>query len=104
MYSSLKHVATFIKLIKFSIKLCSSYVEEIGILTRKASLYHIVGGGVEGALVHRVRHKEEVVPKQNVAVNIKKTLNSKEANLLGTPLSTAVTLGRLEGFPFILRK
>ena len=55
-------------------------------------------------MVHRVRHKEEVVPKQNVAVNIKQTLNSKEANLSGTSLSTAVTLGRLEGFPFILRK
>ena len=79
-------------------------MEEIGILTRKASLCHIVGGGVEGALVHRVRHKEEVVPKQNVAVNIKQTLNSKEANLSGISLSTTVPLGGLEGFPFILRK
>ena len=25
-------------------------------------LYHIVGGGVDGALVHRLRYKDEVVP------------------------------------------
>ena len=25
-------------------------------------LYHIVGGGVDGALVRRLQHKEEVVP------------------------------------------
>ena len=25
-------------------------------------LYHIVGGGVDGALVHGLRYKEEVVP------------------------------------------
>ena len=55
-------------------------------------------------MLNRLRHKEEVVPYQNVAVNIKQTLNSKEANLSGrvTSLSTTVPLGGLEGFPFIL--
>ena len=69
MYSSLKHVATFIKLIKFRVKLCSSYVEEIGILTRKASLYHIIGGGVEGALVHRVPWFTECVTRKKSYLN-----------------------------------
>ena len=42
-------------------------------------------------------HKEEVVPKQNVAVNINQTLNLKEANLLGrvTSLSTTVPLAEV---------
>ena len=47
-------------------------------------LYQIVGGGVDGALVHGLQHKEEVVPKQNV-VKIMQTLNTKEANLSGRP-------------------
>ena len=29
-------------------------------------LHHIVGGRVDSALVHRLRHEEEVVPKQEV--------------------------------------
>ena len=33
-------------------------------------LHHIVGGGVDSALVHRLRDKEEVVPKQQ-RMNIK---------------------------------
>ena len=28
-------------------------------------LHHVVGGGVHSALVHRLRHKEEVVPAQD---------------------------------------
>ena len=47
-------------------------------------LYQIVGGGVDGALVHGLQHKEEVVPKQDV-VKIMQTLNTKEANLSGRP-------------------
>ena len=34
-------------------------------------LHHIVGGGVDSALVHRLRDKEEVVPKQQQRMNIK---------------------------------
>ena len=28
----------------------------------RSILHHVVGGGVDGALVHRLRHQEKVVP------------------------------------------
>ena len=65
-------------------------------------LHHIVGGWVDSALVHRLRHEEEVVPEQK-RMYIKQT-DQDRANLSGrvTSLSTTVPLGGLEGFPFIL--
>ena len=64
-------------------------------------LHYVVGGRVDGALVHRLRDEEEVIPKQNVVNNLNR---SDRRNLSGkvTSLSTTVPLGGLEGFPFIL--
>ena len=64
-------------------------------------LHYVVGGGVDRALVHRLRDEEEVIPKQNVVNNLNR---SDRRNLSGkvTSLSTTVPLGGLEGFPFIL--
>ena len=42
-------------------------------------LHYVVGGGVDGALVHRLRDKEEVIPKQNV-VNINQTDRTEETS------------------------
>ena len=62
-------------------------------------LHYVVGGRVDGALVHRLRDEEEVIPKQNV-VNTKKDRRYLSGKV--TSLSTTVPLGGLEGFPFIL--
>ena len=42
-------------------------------------LHYVVGGGVDRALVHRLRDEEEVIPKQNV-VNTKKTYKTEETS------------------------
>ena len=66
-------------------------------------LHYIVGGGIHGALVHRLRHEEEVVPNHQ-DVNNNEQDKRQSTNLSGrvTSLSTTVPLGGLEGFPFIL--
>ena len=45
----------------------------------KVYLDDVVGGGVDGALVHRLRDKEEVIPKQYV-VNINQTDRTEETS------------------------
>ena len=65
-------------------------------------LHYVVGGGVDGALVHRLRDEEEVIPEQN---GLSMRQNRPDRTYLSgrvTSLSTTVPLGGLEGFPFIL--
>ena len=46
-------------------------------------LHYVVGGRVDGALVHRLRDKEEVVPKQN-GDNIKQTDQTEQTSQAGS--------------------